>query len=319
LLSFRRGRRTPPLVSLLVPVCDRVELTRACLESVFACAERAIPTEILVVDDCSTDETPAYLASLGERIRVLRNATRQGFGRNMNDAASLARGEFLCLLNNDTWVTRGWLSRLLKAARRDPRIGVVGNRHLTPGSGAINHAGMVFDDVGHPHHLYFGRPADFPPALLSREFQILTAACWLVPRPLFLELGGFDTGFRNSYEDVDFCLRAREHGRTVFYVGDSVIYHHGAQSPGRTDHEEANAAYFRRKWQGRIVPDQQAYLERDGVAAAPQTPATTSPVLEPAPVLLPAGPVATGWRQVLSQPLLRRLLESARRIRQRLP
>jgi GT2 family glycosyltransferase len=310
-----------PLVSVLVPVCERVELTRACLDSVFACADPAIPTEILVVDDCSTDGTPDYLASLGERIRVRRNAIRQGFARNMNDAAALARGRYLCLLNNDTSVTTGWLARLLAAAGRDPRIGIVGNRQLTPGTDAINHAGMVFDDDGQPIHLHAGRPGDFPPALVSREFQILTAACWLVPRDLFLALGGFDPAFRNGYEDVDFCLRLREAGRTVYYAADSVIYHLGVQSPGRRDNEQANAARFREKWQGRIVPDLRRYLAEDGVAAPRRRrpePAT-SPALERARRLLRTRPAAAAWRLLLRQPGLRPLLESLRRLLVRLP
>lgn len=310
-----------PLVSVLIPVCNRVELTQACLGSLFACDDPTIPTEILVIDDASTDGTAAYLDGLGNRIHGLRNGSRHGFGRNMNRAASLARGEFLCLLNNDTEVTQGWLAAMLAAARRDPRIGVVGNRHLTPGSGSINHAGMVFDDEGRPIHLYAGRPADFPPARLSREFQVLTAACWLVPRTLFLELGGFDPAFRNGYEDVDFCLRAREHGRTVFYVGNSVIYHHGLASPGRTDHEEANAAYFREKWRDRIVPDLQAYLRQDGVAqpVPPSRPPVSSRALAAARRLRRTWPLAQIWAVALARPGIRPVLEAAKRALLRLP
>ncbi|MFO1060057.1 MAG: glycosyltransferase family 2 protein [Dongiaceae bacterium] len=310
-----------PLVSLLVPVCDRVELTRDCLDSVFACADPAIPTEILVIDDCSIDDTPAYLASLGERITVVRNATRQGFARNMNDAAAVARGAYLCLLNNDTRVTPGWLARLVAAARRDPRIGVVGNRQLTPGTGTINHAGMVFDDDGQPVHLHAGRPGDFPPALLGREFQIVTAACWLVPRRLFQALGGFDPAFRNGYEDVDFCLRVRERGGIVYYAGDSVIYHIGLQSPGRRDHEQANAAHFRQKWQGRVTPDLHTYLERDGLLpqSRPQPAAATSRTLDLARRVLRTPPAAACWRLILARPWLRPLVEAVRRLLLALP
>jgi GT2 family glycosyltransferase len=257
-----------PCVSIIIPVHNRLDLTRACLDSVFANADASVPFEVLVVDDCSTDATPEYLASRAPRVRTIRNEERRSFGHSNNRAALLAQGEYLCLLNNDTLVTPGWLTRLVAAVRRDPTIGVVGNRHLTPGTGLINHAGMVFDGQRNPVHLYPGKPADFPAAMVSREFQIVTAACWLVPKSLFLELDGFDADFRNGYEDVDFCLRVRAHGRKVFYAADSVIYHYGQSSPGRTDSEAANALYFRRKWGAHIASDLDDYVTRDGAAAA---------------------------------------------------
>jgi GT2 family glycosyltransferase/glycosyltransferase involved in cell wall biosynthesis len=252
-----------PLVSILIPVHNRVDLTRECFASLFQHAEPAISVEYLVVDDCSTDDTPGYLAGLGEQVRVLHNEERQCFGSNMNQAADRARGQYLCLLNNDTLVTAGWLKALVETIQQDPRIGVVGNRHLFPDSGKLNHAGMVFDETGKPVHLYPGRDGDFPPALVSREFQIVTAACWLVPRALFLDLGGFDEGFSNGFEDVDFCLRVRQQGLKVFYCANSVIYHYGQSSPGRTDSDTVNEAYFRQRWTGRIQTDLQDYLRKD--------------------------------------------------------
>jgi GT2 family glycosyltransferase/glycosyltransferase involved in cell wall biosynthesis len=244
-----------PCVSILIPVHNRLDLTRACIDSVFATAETSITFEILVIDDNSTDGTAEHLKALGTRIRTIRNDTRGCFGHNINLAAPLARGEYLCLLNNDTLVTVGWLTKLVAAARRDAAIGIVGNRHLTPGTNLLNHAGMVFDTQGYPHHLYPGQPADFPPALVSREFQILTAACWLIEKQLFVDLGGFDPQFKNGFEDVDFCLRVRQSGRKVFYAADSVIYHYGQSTPGREDNDFSNARYFKRKWGTVIASD----------------------------------------------------------------
>jgi len=248
-----------PRVSILIPVHNRLDLTRPCLDSVFATAEPSIPSEIIVIDDDSTDGTAAYLHSLGPRVRTIRNETRKCFADNMNMAAPLARGEYLCLLNNDTLVTAGWLQKLVAAARNDPAIAVVGNRHLTPGTNLIDHAGMVFDSRKRPVHLYRGLPADFRPALFSQEFQCVTAACWLVKKKIFLDLGGFDPEFKNSFEDIDFCLRAGQGGHKIFYVADSVIYHYGQSSPGRKDHETRNAQYFQRKWGAAIAPDLHRY------------------------------------------------------------
>ena len=253
----------PIAVSILIPVHNKVELTRACLDSVFATADARIPVEIIVTDDCSSDATADYLASLGERIRVISNPARRCFGENMNQAAREARGEFLCLLNNDTIVTPGWLGKLVEAARKDPSVGIVGNLQITPATSKIDHAGIVFDQGCHAHHLYRGMEADYPPAHLTREFQMVTGACWLLPRELFIAMGGFDPAFKNGFEDADFCLRVRQLGRKVLYVGDSMIYHHGASSPGRMDHEMANLQYFLRKWRGQIEPDLDDFLRRD--------------------------------------------------------
>jgi len=258
-----------PTVSILVCCHNRVELTRSCLDSIFLYDDPDITTEIIVVNDCSTDETADYLNSLGNRVQTIHNATRGTFSQNNNAAAAQAKGRFLCLLNNDTIVTKGWLGPLIRAAISDPEIGIVGNLQLTPATGKIDHAGMVIDDRGQPIHLYKGKDANFPPALVSREFQLVTAACWLVPRDLFLSLGGLDTAFVNGYEDVDFCLRCKERARKIFYVADSVIYHYGGSSPNRFDRETENMQLFRRKWQQKIHHDLQEYLIRDN-----QTPNT---------------------------------------------
>ena len=248
-----------PSVSILVPVHNRLDLTKACLESVFETAEKSVPFEIIVIDDKSVDGTVEYLQSLGARVRTIRNSTRKCFAENVNSAVPLAKGEYLCLLNNDTLVTAGWLQKLLAAARSDPAIAVVGNRHLSPGTNLIDHAGMVFDSRKRPVHLYRGQPADFRPAQFSQEFQCVTAACWLVRKNIFLELGGFDAEFKNGCEDIDFCLRAGRAGHKIFYAADSVIYHYGQSTPGRKDHETSNSRYFEKKWGDSIASDLHHY------------------------------------------------------------
>jgi GT2 family glycosyltransferase/glycosyltransferase involved in cell wall biosynthesis len=262
-LGRKQADEIVPQVSLLIPVHNRVELTRACLDSIFRHVDPDIAVEIIIVDDCSTDGTADYLSSLGDRIRVLRNEARGCFGHNINKAAAVARSDYLVLLNNDTEVTPFWLRHMLDAVRADRTIGVVGNRQLYPSTGNINHAGVVFDEQCRPVHLYPDKPADFPPANISRDFQTLTGACLLVPRAVFRELGGLDPEFRNGHEDTDFCLRARQRGYRVRYVAGSVIYHHIGSSRGRYDSEGENERRFAAKWGGKIVSDLHDYVTRD--------------------------------------------------------
>jgi GT2 family glycosyltransferase len=191
---------TDACVSILIPAHNCLALTKACLESIFAAADASLVYEIIVIDDVSTDGTAEYLTTLGEAVRTLRNPTRQSFAESLNRAAPLARGEFLCFLNNDTVVLPGWLESLLAASRTDPARAIIGNRQLSPGTGRNDHAGVAFNSRGQPMHLYAEQPADFWPALVSGELQAVTGACWLIAKATFLELGGFDTAFRNGYE-----------------------------------------------------------------------------------------------------------------------
>ncbi len=242
-------------VSILIPAHNRIDLTAPCLESIYRHADPRLSVEIIVIDDASTDGTAEFIRKRYPDVIVVQNAQRRSFGANINAAAGLARGRYLCILNNDTLVLPNWLAPMMAAADDDPTIGVVGNRHLWPGGDKINHAGMAFTQRCEPVHIHVGRPRNFAPALVDREFQILTAACWLVPKNVFSELNGFDLQFVNGFEDVDFCLRARDKNLKVWYVGKSAIYHYGQSSAGRTENDTENARRLRRKWRGKIRPD----------------------------------------------------------------
>ena len=244
-----------PLTSVIIPVHNRLDLTIECLRSIEKLTGSASSYEIILVDDASSDGTSDWVRKNFPDIKIITNDVRQSFAHNNNAAAKAAKGEFLCLLNNDTIVLAGWLDEMLNIARADERVGVVGNRHIDPHSDHLNHGGMAFDQRYHPVHIYVGSSKEDPRALETRDMQCVTAACWLVRKTTFVKLGGFDTNFTNGYEDVDFCLKASAAGFRIVYVGKSAIYHYGQSSPGQLAHEEWNAQFFREKWRGRIIPD----------------------------------------------------------------
>lgn len=244
--------------TVIIPVYNQAMLTVKCVQTVLdhSCCD------VVVVNDASTDDTPRLLASFGGRIKTITHRVNAGFARSCNDGAALASGEWLVFLNNDTVPQPGWLSTLESYAESRPRAAVVGSRLLYPDD-TIQHAGVVICQDGYPRHLYAGFPASHPAVNKSRRFQAVTAACMGVRRSVFLEAGGFDTAFRNGFEDVDFCLRLGQRGHEIHYCAESVVYHLESVSPGRFRRDRENVDLYRERWLGRVQPDDIRYYLED--------------------------------------------------------
>ena len=257
--------------SIVIPVYGHASLTRACLQSLLAAGLDPRRAEIIVVDDASPDETPRMLAAFKDAVRVVTHASNMGFGQSCNDGAAAAESDILVLLNNDTVPRRGWLDALLGYARAHPEAGIVGAKLLYP-DGRVQHAGVTICEDRRPRHLYRGFPQEHPAVSASRRFQVVTAACMLVRRPLFQQLGGFDVAFRNSFEDVDLCLRAADAGAEVHYCADCVVEHHeSATRRGRVDEELRNFRIYWDRWAHKVTPDEFTFYSADGLIKIGQT------------------------------------------------
>ncbi len=234
--------------SIIMPVFNRCELTEQCLTHLAAVTTG--PTfEVIVVDNGSTDATGTLLAKLGGDVQILRNEENRGFAIACNQGARVARGRHLIFLNNDTIPLPGWLSPLVAEIDSDPRVGIVGSKLLFL-DGSIQHAGVVFDrERPIPFHPFRGLAASDPAANKRRELNCVTGACMAVRADLFAAVGGFDEGFRNGYEDVDFCIRVRQRGFKVVYQPASALYHLESQTPGRKEHDAANGHRLLDRWQ----------------------------------------------------------------------
>ena len=233
-----------PLISFIIPVHNCLALTRDCLKSL----EQTVGDhrwEAIIVDDCSTDGTGEFLASLPTRYRVLRNETRQSYSVSNNRAAALARGEFLGFLNNDILLTPGWLEPMLAAFERFPDAGFVGNVQRNPRTGRYEHMGMVFSNRC---HLCVGRHFPFKPFRGYTRWRAVAGACCLIRRAVFLQAGGFDETFVNGCEDMDLCLRLGQSGHQHYVANDSVIYHYVSSSEGRRDFEQRNKQRLLERW-----------------------------------------------------------------------
>jgi GT2 family glycosyltransferase len=250
--------------SIVIPVHNRAGLTRLCLDSILA-QPPIVPHEIIVVDDASTDETPRLLAEYGEVIRIVHRENNAGFAAACNDGARAAHGRYLIFLNNDTIPQAGWLDALVAYAQRHPRAAVVGSK-LVFANDTAQHAGVVIREDCNPLHLYSGFPADHPAVNKSRRFQAVTAACALVDRQAFIDVGEFDTAFQNGFEDIDLCFRLGERSFEIHYCHESVVRHLESASRGR-DPEDVlrNAEILRRRWSGRVRRDDLDYYLEDGL------------------------------------------------------
>jgi len=231
-----------PIVSIIIPVYNALQYTRACLERLRTLHEsESVPYEIIVVNDGSHDGTAEFLKEQEPFIRTVHNPTNLGFAAACNRGADLARGPYLLFLNNDTLPEPGWLEALVAEVDRDPRVGVAGARLLYP-DGRIQHAGIMFTPQGLPFHRYRGVPGDDPRVMETVALPAVTGACMLVRQDLFMRLEGFDERYRMYYEDVDLCLRAHQAGYRVIYCPRSVVVHFESKSSPSL--EEANARNF---------------------------------------------------------------------------
>lgn len=251
--------------SIIIPVFNKVEFTKQCLEALAQNTPGEL-FEVIIVDNASNDGTHEFLECLEGDVTVITNETNLGFAKACNQGACAANGKYLVFLNNDTIPHPDWLTCLIHVADEREDIGVVGSKLLFP-DGTIQHAGVVLVDTPSGklgRHLYWGRPGDFPPANRARDFQVVTAACMLIHKGLFFDINGFDERYVNGMEDVDLCLKVRNSGKRVYYCPNSVLTHFESKSEGRFDRVTENERLFVQIWNHRVETDETKYLIEDG-------------------------------------------------------
>lgn len=228
-----------PLVSVLLVLYNRCALTLACLQSLMASPFRDF--EVVIVDNCSTDETAALLDRI-DGATIVRNATNRHFLASSNQAAELARGTYLLFLNNDTQLLGDSIGAAVRTLSSNESIGAVGGRIILA-DGTLQEAGSIIWRDG--SCLGYGR-GDLPDEaqyMFRRVVDYCSGTFLLTPRRLFLELRGFDEAYSPAYyEETDYCVRLHKLGKNVVYDPDvSLLHYEFASSEGSAGAHDAIA------------------------------------------------------------------------------
>jgi len=244
-----------PDVSIIIPVYNRVDITLPCLQALVRAGQR-VTAEVIVVDDGSKDATARLLPQV-PGLRFHRNAQNLGFLKTCNAGVSLARGRYLCLLNNDTQVGGAWLDELVGTMRREPRAGMVGAR-LVFADGRLQEAGgLVRRDASAENVGRLSHPDD-PRYNYLREADYCTGACVVMETAVFREMGGFDEHFAPAYyEETDLSFRMRARNLRVLYQPMARVVHFESATTGSSikEHLVVNRAKFFERWRETLVAE----------------------------------------------------------------
>jgi len=261
-----------PKISIIIPTRDKVNVLKACIESILTRTQYQ-NYEIIIIDNLSREQkTFDYYRELeaNPRIRILEYDKPFNFSDMNNFAASHADGEHLVFLNNDVEIRSGeWLSAMLEHSQRG-EVGAVGAKLLYPNN-TIQHAGIIIGIIGNPpvaghthRHLPVLHPGYFGRANHIANVSAVTAACLMVRKTVFEEVGGFDEELAVAFNDIDLCLKIRKQGYLIVYTPYAKLYHHESLSRGYEDTPEKKARftrevrYIRERW-GKVIDSGDPY------------------------------------------------------------
>ena len=260
-----------PLVSIVIPTRDRLDLVVQCVESLERTTYQNF--EIVIVDnDSSEPETLAWFAAFddGDRRRVVAAPGPFNYSKINNIGVEAASGELILLLNNDTEVIDpDWLTTMVRWIQQ-PNVGAVGAKLLYP-TDTIQHAGVILGLGGFAGHGQIHEPAEstgyFNRLMITHEVGAVTAACLLTHRSTWEQLGGLDETLAVAFNDIDYCLRVRhDAGRRILWAADALLYHHESVSRGAED-DPVKVARFNTEVD--LVLDRWAHVLHDDPAYSP--------------------------------------------------
>ena len=250
-----------PLVSIVIPNKDHIDDLDKCVRSLFN-VNTYKNIEVIIVENNSTQkETFEYYDSIQKEysdVRVLMWKSGFNYSAINNFGVKEAKGDYILLLNNDTeMIAPDSISDMLGYCMR-PDVGIVGAKLLYP-DGTIQHAGVIIGLGGIAGHSFIELDANqygyMSRAYLSSYYSAVTAACLMISKDIYNEVGGLCEEYAVAFNDVDFCMKVRSKGYLVVYDAFSQWYHYESKSRGYEDTEEKQLRFkgeietFKSKWQ----------------------------------------------------------------------
>jgi GT2 family glycosyltransferase len=228
-------------LSIIIVNYKSADKTLKCLSAIKSSDLAGFEYEIIVVDNFSNDLSVERIKERHNDIKVLENKANVGMGAGNNAGAKLAVGEYILVLNPDTYLGINALNTMLGYIKADPDIGLVGPRLNNP-DGTLQYTCMRFPRLCTPllRRTFLGRfaPGHLERFLMkdydhrdARQVDWIMGSCLLIRKKIFDDLGGFDSRFFMYFEDTDLCRRITRAGFKVMYLPQAEgVHDHGRAS-----------------------------------------------------------------------------------------
>ena len=238
-----------PLVSIVIPNKDHIDDLKKCMDSIDKLSDYKNYEYIIVENNSTQPETFEYYKEIEARdnVRVLYWDKEFNYSAINNFGVKAATGDYILLLNNDTEIINNdCITQLLSYCQRD-EVGIVGAR-LYYQDGSIQHAGVVIGFGGIAGHafvtLYEEDGLYMSRTKVACDYSAVTAACMMVKKNIFEQVGGLDETFKVAFNDIDFCMKVRELGKLVVYNPNAKLYHYESKSRGLEDTPEKKERFL---------------------------------------------------------------------------
>lgn len=258
-----------PLVSILIPNKDQKDTLDQCLKSIEVRTDYE-NYEIIIIENNSTEqETFEYYKQIkNPKIRVIEWKDEFNYSAINNFGVRHAKGEYLLFLNNDIEVINSdWLGEMLSNCQRD-EVGAVGAKLYYPDN-TVQHAGVIVGIGGVAGSVFVGLKRGYTGymhrASIQQNLSAVTAACMMVKKSVFEEVGGFEEELKVAFNDIDFCLKIREKGHLIVYDPYVELYHYESKTRGAEDTTEkirrfqSEIEYMRSHWSSILKNGDPAY------------------------------------------------------------
>ena len=229
------------LVSIIIVNWNGGKVFKACLQSL---SKIDYPNwELIVVDNGSTDGSDNYPNTK----KIIKNKNNIGFAPANNQGVKKAKGKYVLLLNNDTKITKDFLTKLVKRAEEDKSIGVLQPKmFMMDKKGYLDNAGSYMTRLGFLEHWGFGQKDSKE---FEKETEVFSAkgACMLIRKEVIEKVGLFDKDFVSYFEESDFCWRVWLAGYKVLFYPEASIEHKVGFTIKRLDVANINYDYYKNR------------------------------------------------------------------------